>query len=767
LFFVVCIIENNLSKNNFMNSSSKRALKLLSLIMIFGVITSATAQNLKGKVTDKEGLALENVGIFNQTTGQHSHTNLSGSFSLPSTTVNDSVYFSNLGYKTYVLVIQPQHVNEGVQIALEESSINLDQVVVVSKVDAMSRIVNIDVQNDPVKSSQEILRKVPGLLIGQHAGGGKAEQIFLRGFDIDHGTDVAISVDGMPVNMVSHAHGQGYADLHFVIPETINNINFGKGLYYADKGNFNTAGYVDLSLKKSIDQSMVSYESGQFNTNRFVGLFKVLESSKSNAYLASEVYLTDGPFDSPQNFNRINILGRYNYKDIGNEELTLTASHFQSKWDASGQIPQRAVDQNLIGRFGAIDDTEGGQTSRTNLMLNHVKFLGEDQFLKTRAFVSKYDFELFSNFTFFLDDPVNGDQIRQFEDRTIMGAETIFEQINIAVGKHDTFKYSAGGGFRYDNVDDVTLSHTLNRKTTLEQFAFGDVDETNFYGFVDGEYKTGNWTFNPSVRLDYFNFDYENKLSELYDNKSESKAKVSPKLNTLYTVNRNWQVFLKTGLGFHSNDTRVVTANEGRDILPTAYGADLGTIIKPTDKLVLNATLWGLLLDQEFVYVGDAGIVEPSGKTRRLGVELGARYQVLDWLYLYNDINYTYARSTEELDGEDYIPLAPDFTSVGGLSVTDLGKFSGALNYRYLGDRAANEDNSIVAEGYFVTDMNLNYHIKNWTLGLIIENLFDTEWNETQFATESRLFNETASVEEIHFTPGTPFYLRGKVSVRF
>ena len=455
-----------------MNSSSKRALKLLSLIMIFGVITSATAQNLKGKVTDKEGLALENVGIFNQTTGQHSHTNLSGSFSLPSTTVNDSVYFSNLGYKTYVLVIQPQHVNEGVQIALEESSINLDQVVVVSKVDAMSRIVNIDVQNDPVKSSQEILRKVPGLLIGQHAGGGKAEQIFLRGFDIDHGTDVAISVDGMPVNMVSHAHGQGYADLHFVIPETINNINFGKGLYYDDKGNFNTAGYVDLSLKKSIDQSMVSYESGQFNTNRFVGLFKVLESSKSNAYVASEVYLTDGPFNSPQNFNRINILGRYNYKDIGNEELTLTASHFQSKWDASGQIPQRAVDQNLIGRFGAIDDTEGGQTSRTNLMLNHVKFLGEDQFLKTRAFVSKYDFELFSNFTFFLDDPVNGDQIRQFEDRTIMGAETIFEQINIAVGKDDTFKYSAGGGFRYDNVDDVTLSHTLNRKTTLEQFCF-------------------------------------------------------------------------------------------------------------------------------------------------------------------------------------------------------------------------------------------------------------------------------------------------------
>lgn len=750
-----------------MNYSSNWALRLLTIFLIIGAFNITNAQNLKGVVTDTSGALLENVGVFNQTSGQHSHTNLSGLFSLPSSQINDSIYFSNLGYKTFVLVVNQNHLSEGVEVILEESSINLDQVVVVSKVDAMSRIVNVDIQNDPVKSSQEILRKVPGLLIGQHAGGGKAEQIFLRGFDIDHGTDVAISVDGMPVNMVSHAHGQGYADLHFVIPETIDNINFGKGPYYADKGDFNTAGFVDLNLKKSIDKSMLSYEAGQFNTNRFVGLFNILESSKSDAYIASELYLTDGPFDSPQNFNRINILGRYHYKDIGKEELTLTASHFQSKWDASGQIPQRAIDQGIIGRFGAIDDTEGGQTSRTNLMLNHTKFLGEDQFLKTRAFVSKYDFELFSNFTFFLEDPINGDQIRQYEDRTIMGAETIFEQINIAVGTDDRFKYSAGLGFRHDNVDDVSLAHTLNRKTILEQYAFGDIDETNIYSFINGEYTTGNWTFNPSVRLDYFKFDYENKLSEAYDNKSESKAIVSPKLNTIYTFNRNWQMFLKTGLGFHSNDARVVTANEGQEILPKAYGLDLGTIIKPTDKMVLNATLWGLLLDQEFVYVGDAGIVEPSGKTRRVGVEVGARYQMLDWLYFYSDVNYTYARSTEEPDGEDYIPLAPDFTAVGGLLITDLGNFSGNLNYRYLGDRAANEVNSIVAEGYFVTDLNLNYEIKNWTIGLIVENLFDTEWNETQFATESRIFNETASVEEIHFTPGTPFYLRGKVAVSF
>lgn len=227
------------------------------------------------------------------------------------------------------------------------------------------------------------------------------------------------------------------------------------------------------------------------------------------------------------------------------------------------------------------------------------------------------------------------------------------------------------------------------------------------------------------------------------------------------------QFYAKTGIGFHSNDTRVVTANNGERILPLAFGADIGTIYKPKDRLVLNMALWQLFLEQEFVYVGDAGIVEPSGKTQRFGVDFGARYQLTDWLYAYGDINYTYARSTEEPEGQDYIPLSPDLTSSGGLTFKGLRNFSGGINYRFIKDRPANEDNSILAEGYLVTDFNINYTFKNWSLGIIIDNLFDTEWNETQFATTSRLFNEPNPVEEIHFTPGTPFFARGKVSVSF
>jgi len=742
-------------------------MKFILSVLCALVTATVVAQTISGKVLTDTQRPLENAGVFNKTTGQHNHTNETGFFSLPKTSVGDSIYFSNLGYGTQLFVVQKRDFEQPITMILSLSNISLSQIELVSEVNTLSRIVDVDVQANPVKSSQEILSKVPGLIIGQHAGGGKAEQIFLRGFDVDHGTDVAINVDGMPVNMVSHAHGQGYADLHFVIPETIKNVGFGKGPYYADQGNFNTAGFINLQLQDEIDQNFISLEAGQFNTSRLVGMFPVLKKNNSTAYIASEIYLTDGPVESPQNFNRVNVMGKYRFSDYGNQALELTASHFQSKWDASGQIPVRAVEQGLISRFGSIDDTEGGNTSRSNLALNYTKTIDDNTTFKTNAYVSRYDFELYSNFTFFLEDPVNGDQIRQNEERLLYGANSAYERENIQLSEHVEFEYEAGVGFRYDDVNNNELSRTLNRRTTLSNVSFGDVDELNAFTYLNTAFKTGKWKFNPSVRLDYFKFDYVNDLSTLYDNQSESKVAVSPKFNTIYSVNNDVQLFLKTGIGFHSNDTRVVVANNGKDILPAAYGADLGTIIKPADRLILNATAWTLFLDQEFVYVGDAGIVEPSGKSRRLGIELGARYQINDWLYAYSDVNYTYARSTEEPDGADYIPLAPDFTAVGGVTVADLGPFSGALTYRYIGDRAANEDDSITAQGYFVTDMNLNYKRKNWTYSLIIENLFDTEWNETQFATESRLQNETAPVEEIHFTPGVPFYVRGKVAVSF
>ncbi|MDX1762023.1 MAG: carboxypeptidase-like regulatory domain-containing protein [Christiangramia sp.] len=739
--------------------------RILMLIFLFCGIGFAQTQSYVGKITDANGNPLEDVAIYDRTSGYHTHTNSIGEFRLKNVSPGDVINITFLGFERIEYEIKQEDLDQSKVFELKETSLSLDQVVLSSRNNPLSEIMKIDLKTNPVKSSQEILRKVPGLIIGQHAGGGKAEQIFLRGFDIDHGTDISLTVDGLPVNMVSHAHGQGYSDLHFLIPETIKNIEFGKGPYYGEKGNFTTSGFVNFKTIERLDQNMVSLELGQFDSKRLVGMFNVLNKESSSAYIASSLNLFDGPFESPQNFNRFNIMGKYNYHVPGSEELNLTMSHFQSKWDASGQIPVRAVEDGTISRFGAIDDTEGGNTSRTNFLVNHTKILPNSRKLKTRAFYSHYDFELYSNFTFFLEDPINGDQIKQKEDRNILGAETVFE----SEGDELPFQmdYSAGIGFRYDDSNENELSRTKNRDELLERLAYGNVDETNIYAFLNTSFSFGKLQVNPALRLDYFNFDYEDLITETYDNKSEEKLFVSPKLNFNYSASDQLQLYLKSGIGFHSNDTRVVVAQNGEEILPAAYGSDLGLIFKPNSKWILNTAAWVLFLDQEFIYVGDAAIVEPSGKTRRLGLDLGARFQATDWLYLYSDVNYTYARSTEEPNGEDYIPLAPEFTSSGGFAIDNLSGFSGSLSYRYLNDRPANEDFSITADGYFVTDFNLNYRLNNIQFGVIIENLFDTEWNETQFATESRLRDEALPVEEIHFTPGTPFFLRGKVSVYF
>ncbi|MGI9553221.1 MAG: TonB-dependent receptor [Aurantibacter sp.] len=742
-------------------------IKYILYTILFSLPNGFDAHEINGTVVSEDNVPVAGVGVYNKTTGGYTYSDVSGYFELDDISAGDTLYFYSLGFETQELKVEESQLDGNIKIVLKESAVSLDQVVLVSKVNVLSSFVNVDLKTQPVKSSQEILRKVPGLIIGQHAGGGKAEQIFLRGFDIDHGTDIAINVDGLPVNMVSHAHGQGYSDMHFIIPETIDNLDFGKGPYYANKGNFNTAGYIDLKTKKRIDNNYVSLEAGQFNTFRGIGMMKLLEDDVNDAYLASEIVLTDGFFESPQDFKRINVMGRYHFNNHKDQELSLTLSHFQSKWRASGQIPQRAVDQGSITRFGAIDNTEGGKTGRSNFLVNHSKQLNEHTQIRSTAYISKYDFELFSNFTFFLEDPINGDQIKQRENRTIVGAESVYSR-SFHVGDHDTqLKYEAGAGLRYDNVNDVELSHTLNRNTILNRLAYGDVDETNAYAFVNATYKKNKWTLNPGLRLDYFKFDYTGRLTQNESELRKSKIFLGPKLNLLYAASPNVQLFLKNGIGFHSNDTRVVIANTVEDILPRAWGSDLGTIIKPTNKLVINAALWSLFLEQEFVYVGDAGIVEPSGKSRRFGVDLGMRYQLTDWLFVNGDFNYTFARSTEEPEGADYIPLSPSLTSSGGMSFRDLNNFSGGLSFRYIKDRPANEDNSIIAEGYFISDFNINYNYKKLTFGVIVENLFDSKWNETQFATESRLFNEQNSVEEIHFTPGTPFNVRGKVSLAF
>lgn len=744
------------------------------LLSFFLILLSASlfaqVKEVSGIVADAGSAApVEGATVTLMPEQRHTVSNENGRFYFREVKEDARLTVSAIGYDTIAIALS-DFIKAGQSISLISRAVQLNQVTVSGSAGEQYRpISKLDIKMRGINNSQEILRMVPGLFIGQHAGGGKAEQIFLRGFDIDHGTDINIAVDGMPVNMVSHAHGQGYADLHFVIPELIDNVAFKKGTYYAEKGNFTTTGFVDFKTFNVLPNNVVKVEGGMFNTVRAVGMLNLLNETThakgQSAFIASEYMYTKGYFDHPQDFNRVNVFGKYYGALNKRNRLSFSASVFSSKWDASGQIPDRAVESKLIGWYGAIDPNEGGKTSRINANALLTTTLNPRSYFKNQVYYSRYQFELFSNFTFFKEDPVNGDQIKQHEKRDLFGYNGSYHATHYAGNTQITSE--AGANVRIDRTYDSELSRTKDRAVVTNPMMLGNIAENNLAAYVSETFRFNSaFSINAGLRYDYFHDRYTDKLNG--NTKGKASADIlSPKLSFYYHPSQFVQFYLSSGKGFHSNDTRVVVPQNGLTILPPAYGTDLGTVLKPAKDLLVNAALWYLWLDQEFVYVGDEGVVEPSGKSRRYGADLSVRYQPLSWLYADVDFNYSHGRAAGAPKGENYLPLAPQFTSIGGLTVKTKPGINASLRYRYMGDRPANEDNSIVAKGYFVTDAFVSYARKKYELGLAIQNLFDTKWKETQFDTESRLFNEAAPVSEIHFTPGTPFFAKLSFTCNF
>lgn len=742
--------------------------------MLLGLATYAHEGSLKGGVYDGTNKKpLEGANVYISQLNQSAVTDVFGTYffgQLPEGTY--TVVISHIGYETATATAE---IKSGVTTTLSndlsKTGIRISEVVINAKRNLnFSTISGIDLKLRPTNTAQDMLRLVPGLFIAQHAGGGKAEQMFLRGFDIDHGTDINITVDGMPVNMVSHAHGQGYSDLHFLIPELVEKVNFAKGPYQVDKGNFTTAGHVDFRTADFLDNSFIKIEGGAYGYMRTVAAIDLLGTGTVNkttgAYIAGEYSNNRGYFDAPQNFSRLNLMGKYTTILSRSRLLSVTMSAFRSNWDASGQIPDRAVQQGLIGRFGEIDKGEGGNTSRYNFNAQYSQAIDDHQSIKSNFYLGYYDFELYSDFTLFLNDPVNGDQIRQKEERVFTGYNSHYTN-EYMIGNMSA-KTEIGVGFRYDNSMDNELSRTVNRTTTLSRLSLGDINETNVYGYAGQTvYLLPQLALNAGLRYDYFIHDYYDKLdSTAYNRQAYNTGALGPKVNVYYNFSDFGRVFVNYGIGFHSNDTRVVVAQQGRNVLPLAYSYDIGTVLKPYDKLLFTTALWMLDLDDEFVYVGDEAVIESGGRTRRMGIDVSARYEVLRWLYLDADFNYTHARLRDEVEGNNYIPLAPITTAIGGVTFKHRS-ISSSFRFRYMGDRAANEDYSVVAEGYTLFDATLNYSRPRYELGMQVQNIFDVAWNEAQFDTESRLFNETTSVSEIHFTPGTPFFLKLTAAYKF
>lgn len=758
-------------------------LRVITLFIYFTVCSLShqcfAQQTIQGKVVDKntnEPLESALISINkNQTL-----TDKNGKFILTLNNIHDSITVSFVGYQTTVVSINK---NETMLIQLQRGSVDLKDVVISTKLNSITSsrtLSSLDLNMKPARSAQDLLRLVPGLFIAQQVGGGKAEQIFLRGFNADHGTDVNISVDNVPVNLVSQAHGQGWADLHFLIPETVGSYDFGKGSYYADKGDFCTAGYVNYNTLNVLENNTIKVEAGQFNTERAVAMINILNNAAKQrgqtAYIAGEALYTNGPFDYRQHFQRYNLFGKFNSQLGVNNKITVTLSAFTSLWRASGEIPNRAMNEGYIqDRFGVLDSGQRGATNKTIANIKLTTSLKNNFLLENQVYYLHTFFQLFTNFTFFYVDPINGDEFNQHEVRDTYGYNGKLSH-KVILG-NSALTSTAGISFKYDHTHPSWLAHSINGDSILNFLQLGIIKEVNSNAYIDETLENGRWLFNVGVRADYFNFYYRNiapssdSAAKIYDGlkTNQNKISINPKINIQYTLNNQAQLYIKTGRGFHSNDARVVIANKGYEILPAAYTADAGINWKPLPHLYINTALWYIYLQQEFTYGSDFGdeSVQPGGKTVRKGIDFSARYQITRWLFGDANANLAKPRTLNEPKGENYIADAPTFTSTAGLYFKLTNGFNGGISYRYMHNGPANEDNSLTAKGYFLTDFTANYTKKNYEIGISIENLFNVKWDETEIEYVSRLKYETSPVDELSYTAGVPFFAKLKFSVFF
>jgi len=737
---------------------------------------------------------------------------LHGEYSLTGIPVgNQEIVFSSLGYRAQKLRLD---FIEGeileLDIELLPGSIDLGAVTVEARqpfsAASSKSIRDFDLKIRPTKSAQDILSLVPGLFIAQHAGGGKAEQIFMRGFDADHGTDVGISVDGIPVNMVTHGHGQGYADLHFIIPEIIDGLTVYKGPYFSHSGNFATAGSVELTTTDHPVSNLVKMEGGMFNTAKATTVLKIpAPGTHQSAYIAGQYATTDGAVESPQQYNRVNLFGKFHTHVTPRSELGIAVGAFSSAWDASGQIPERAVKDGTISRWGSIDDLEGGITERYNFSVDYQFIEGNNHDFMIQAYVSKYDFKLFSNFTFFLNDSIMGDMIEQTDLRTIYGINTRYSMRKILGDVHTFTKF--GCNYRGDQID-LSLWHSPDRIRNQPR-TDNHVGEVNMSAWLEEDL-----VFNPYFKLqlglrgDYFSFNTLDRLDDQdipgnglpHASGFARTGVLSPKINMVVSPTKKTDIYINFGRGFHSNDARDVIisqkiseiiynmqkrgyslqeinqyllsenmdpAHASLTCLPAATGAELGLRFRINSSILASFSGWYLHMQEELVFIGDEGATERSGETRRVGMDAEIRAQITPWLWADLDLNLADGRYLNEPGGMNYIALAPRITSQGGLNFLHPSGIEGALRYRYMGDRPANENNSITAKGYFLGNIVTAYRFNGIRIFAQLENLTNINWNEAQFDTESRLNNETVSVSELHFTPGNPFNIQMGISYEF
>jgi outer membrane receptor protein involved in Fe transport len=627
------------------------------------------------------------------------------------------------------------------------------------------------VESRPVSRTGEILEFVPGVIVTQHSGDGKANQYFVRGFNLDHGTDFAISVDGMPVNMRTHGHGQGYADLNFLIPELISRINYRKGPYFAVDGDFASAGAADIALLDAVGGTLGSLTLGQFDYQRAM-LAGSPELADGRLLYAFEYSDYDGPWTNPNEHGKLNAVLRFT-RGSSARGIHLTAMAYDADWTATDQIARRAVDQGLIDRFGTLDPTDGGESYRYSLSGSAFDQL-EGWGWRTEAYLIRYKLNLWSNFTYFLDDPINGDQFEQADSRTVVGLNPSASFDHSLLGSRSTT--TVGLQLRHDDIGNVALYRTAARER-IGTVREDKVRESSAGLF--GELFT-QWTdwfrTTAGMRADFYRFDVESSIP--VNSGSLNDAIYSPKLSAVFGPWARTEYFVNYGYGFHSNDARgtVITVDPNAPLTPAepvtplvkTRGAEVGVKTEAIAGLQSTLALWQLELDSELLFIGDAGTTEASRPSVRRGVEWSNHWIVKPWLLLDLDVSFSRARFRDEDPAGDYIPGSIERVVSGGVSVADVGPWSASVIVRYFGSRPLIADNSVRSSSTMLTNLRAGYRIdKRWNVILDVFNLFDREASDIEYFYESQLAGEPGPVEDIHFHPVEPRNVRLTLSGRF
>ncbi|QHI99722.1 TonB-dependent receptor [Xylophilus rhododendri] len=636
-------------------------------------------------------------------------------------------------------------------------------------------------QTRPKLRPGDIVEAVPGVVATQHSGDGKANQYFLRGFNLDHGTDFAVTVSGMPVNLPSHGHGQGYADLNFLIPELVSGVRYRKGPYFADGGDFSLAGSASLDYFSALDAPFAEVTVGGHDFKRLVaaGSHTVQDRTWMGAI---EIEGNDGPWDVPENLRKANAVLRYSQGSQA-RGFSLTGMAYRSRWNATDQVPQRLIDSGEIGRFGSLNPTDGGNTRRLSLSGQWFD-KGAHGDTELSFYAIDYRFDLFSDFTYFLNNPVNGDQFEQVDRRQVYGTQATHRVANRIGGLDGVVNF--GLSWRGDRIGQVGLYNTEARerlstvrddKVSQDLFSVYGQQMVNFTERLRGY---------AGLRGDLLRYEVTGReaVYGAANSGSGHDSIASPKLGLAYTLTPAHELYVNAGTGYHSNDVRGATittnpqdgsAAQRVPALVKGTGSEIGWRFQPDADTTATLALWQLRLDSELVYVGDAGSTEAGRSSKRRGLEATLRQKLGTAWQLELDAALSRARFRGEAPaGEgNYIDNAADKVFAGGLTYAS-GPLTASLRLRYLGPRALDTQNIERSKSATLLNLATRYALTpKLTLGLDVFNLVGRKGNDIEYAYASCTAREVTSgscgggVEDRHVHPMEPRTVRLSARMAF